>query len=240
MTFFLGLDLGQAQDPTAIAVLERHEPPPLATEPDPFPYSARGVRVWGPDLSAKTPQPQPRYHCRYLERLQLGTPYPSIAAHVKKLLNTLPLRNRTTLIVDATGVGRPVVDMLRQQKLEPVAITITGGDLVTYDKGWRVPKRDLVASVAVLLQSERLEFAEQLPLVPLLVRELLAFRVKIDPLTAHDSYGAWREGSHDDMVLALAVAAWYAQERWQPPQGDYKIAPIGGLYERGPLVRRPR
>jgi hypothetical protein len=229
MTFFLGLDLGQAHDPTAIAVLERHEPPQPLTDPEP--YTAPGVR-WR-DPSHKPPRPQPTYDCRHLERLKLGTPYPAIATHVKGLLNTLPLRNRTTLVVDATGVGRPVVDMLRQQRLEPVAITITGGDLVTYDHGWRVPKRDLVASVAVLLHSQRIQFAEQVPLMPLLVKELMAFRVKIDPLTAHDSYGAWREGSHDDMVLALAVAAWYAQERWQPPQGDYGIAPIGGVYERG-------
>jgi hypothetical protein len=47
------------------------------------------------------------------------------------------------------------------------------------------------------------------------VQEFLAFRVKIDPLTAHDSYGAWREGAHDDLVLAVAVAAWYAEE-WGP------------------------
>ena len=26
--------------------------------------------------------------------------------------------------------------------------------------------------------------------------------------TAHDSYGAWREGQHDDLVLALALALW--------------------------------
>jgi hypothetical protein len=50
-----------------------------------------------------------------------------------------------------------------------------------------------------------------IPAVPTLVQELLAFRVKIDPLTAHDSYGAWREGAHDDLVLAVAVAAWYGQ-----------------------------
>jgi hypothetical protein len=28
------------------------------------------------------------------------------------------------------------------------------------------------------------------------------------------SYGSWREGSHDDLVLAVAVAAWYG-ERWR-------------------------
>jgi hypothetical protein len=79
-----------------------------------------------------------------------------------------------------------------------------------------VPKRDLVGIAQVLLQTERIQFAAGLPLTPLLVHELLEFRVKIDPLTAHDSYGAWREGQHDDLVLAVAIAAWYG-EQWQPP-----------------------
>ena len=32
--------------------------------------------------------------------------------------------------------------------------------------------------------------------------------MKIDPLTAHDSYGYAREGIHDDLVLAVALACW--------------------------------
>jgi hypothetical protein len=106
--------------------------------------------------------------------------------------------------------------MLEQRGLEPVAITITAGDQVTYDRGWRVPKRDLVGAVQVLLQTSRLKFAEQIPVIPALVQELLAFRVKIDPLTAHDSYGAWREGAHDDLVLAVAVAVWWGQRAATP------------------------
>lgn len=38
--------------------------------------------------------------------------------------------------------------------------------------------------------------------------ELLNFRVKINLKTAHDFYEAWREGDHDDLVLAAALAAW--------------------------------
>ncbi len=153
--------------------------------------------------------------------MRLGTSYPDVATHVKTLLDTPPLKGKTQLVVDATGVGRPVVDMLIQQGLEPIAITITGGDQVVFEKGWRVPKRDLVGCVQILLQTSRLKFAEQIPAVPALVQELLAFRVKIDPLTAHDSYGAWREGAHDDLVLAVAVAAWWGQRytpvrRWLP------------------------
>ena len=39
------------------------------------------------------------------------------------------------------------------------------------------------------------------------------FRATIS-LTGRDSYGAgedWREGRHDDLVLATAMAAWYGE-----------------------------
>jgi hypothetical protein len=195
--YLVGLDFGQAADYTALGVLE-----------------------WqGADDAARAAQPagERRYHCRHLERLPIGTPYPAVVAHVLSLLATPALRGRATLVVDATGVGRPVVDMLRQAGLWPVAITITGGSSVGGDgNGWTVPKRDLVGTLQVLLQGERLQFAAELPMVPTLVAEMMAFRVKITD-AAHDTYGAWREGAHDDLVLAVAVAAWYA-EQWTAPR----------------------
>ncbi len=39
-------------------------------------------------------------------------------------------------------------------------------------------------------------------------RELENFQVKISLDTAHDTYGVWREGSHDDLVLAVTLALW--------------------------------
>ena len=206
MSFLIGLDLGQTTDPTAIAILERdqHEDAPAT------------------------------YQCRHLERLRLGTTYPDVVRHMKALVSRPQLqqvihsvgRRRAyggvgwateqtvvtpQLIVDATGVGRPVVDMLKDAGLEPIAITITGGDAVTFDAGWRVPKRDIVATMQVLLQSDRLKIASTLQFAPTLQEELLRFRVKIDPLTAHDSYGVWREGGHDDLVLACAIACWIGE-----------------------------
>jgi hypothetical protein len=76
---------------------------------------------------------------------------------------------------------------------------------------YRVPKRDLVGVVAVLLQQARLQIAQSMPETPLLLHELLNFKVKIDPSTAHDSYSAWREQDHDDLVLALALACWWGE-----------------------------
>lgn len=189
-SFFLGLDLGQAQDYTALVVVERKE----------FRYKAK------PD----------EYHIRHLERPKLGTPYPAIVERVQNLIKSDQLMNRTALVVDKTGVGAPVVDMFRKAGLRPVAITITGGNSVgSGDGGYHVPKRDLISTLQVLFQAGRLKVAAELPEARLLLEELLNFKVKINVKTAHETFEAWREGMHDDLVLAVALACWYAEH--QPP-----------------------
>lgn len=183
-SFVMGLDLGQAQDFTALSVVERHEP--------------EGTRR------------EPVFHVRHLERFALRTSYTDIAVRVAGMLHNPPLE-RCVLVADATGCGAPVVDLLRRYRVNPVPVTITGGDVATKDErgGWKVPKRDLVSTLQVLLQSGRLECAA-LPETGILQREMLTFKVKINLATAHDSYGAWREGEHDDLVLSVALACWHA------------------------------
>ena len=58
---------------------------------------------------------------------------------------------------------------------------------------------------------ERLKISTKLKHHALLVKELEAFRVKINVKTAHDSYEAWREGDHDDLVLSVALCCWFAE-----------------------------
>lgn len=208
----MGLDLGQAADYTAISVLERKEAPRVARQEPIY----RGGRLVGYENGPGRPEGPDSYDCGWAERLPLGTPYPQVIEQVREKLQTPKLRGHTALVVDATGVGRPVVDLLREGGLDPVAVTITGGDAESYvDRGWRVPKRNLVSVLQVLFQTKRLQIASGIPAVQTLTQELLNFKVKISDL-GHDSYGAWREGQHDDLVLAVAVAAWWA-EREPPP-----------------------
>jgi hypothetical protein len=196
--YLIGLDLGQAQDSTALAVLEM-------IPPQQSPWKAR-------------------YALRHLERPELGTPYPSIVARTRELMLTPPLAGHACLVVDATGVGRAVVDLLLLGDLNPIAVTITGGDAVTRSgRDYRVPKRDLVATMQVLLQTQRLRFATEMPLGKLLAQELLHFRVKIDLRTAHDSYEAWREGMHDDLVLATALACWWGEQADTRPRDRHAV-----------------
>jgi hypothetical protein len=183
-SYFIGLDLGQAKDFTALAILEQH----------------------GQFDDAIC-------HARHLQRYQLGTPYPAIVADVGQILQREPLCNHNlTLAIDGTGVGAAVVDMFLQADLRANLhpITITGGDQVTRDGlAYRVPKRDLVGVVQVCLQTSRLKIASALPEAATLTAELQNFQVKISE-SAHDSYGSWRGGTHDDLVLALALALWSA------------------------------
>jgi hypothetical protein len=185
--YFTGLDLGQTTDYSALAVLEQTRAPA---------YDDPGRMV-------------KQYAVRHLQRFPLGTPYTAICAQVGELFATNPLL-RTTLVVDQTGVGRPVVDMLRKASVAAQIrpITITGGQQASpAADGWHVPKKELVSTLQVLLQTRRLQVAPSLPEAKTLVKELLDFKVKITA-AAHETFGNFREGTHDDLVLAIMLAAW--------------------------------
>jgi hypothetical protein len=186
--YFLGLDLGQTQDFTALAVLERQ------------PLSAGAAATAKADFAL-----------RHLRRFPLGTPYTKIVSAVTTMRKSGPL-NGATLIVDQTGVGRAVVDGFRQAVGGVVPVTITGGHAVTVtdDGSWHVPKKELVTSLQVVLQSRRLQIARGLAEAATLVHELQQFQVKITA-SAHETFGVWRAGQHDDLVLAVALACWWAE-----------------------------
>jgi hypothetical protein len=62
----------------------------------------------------------------------------------------------------------------------------------------------------VLLQTRRPPIANALPDVAIQAREMETFRVKVTA-AANETFGAWREGQHDDLVLAVALAAWMGE-----------------------------
>ena len=216
--FILGVDLAQSSDYTALCILERTSlDTGKAVKGIPNPTVWRGGRLIAGGGHQMHKVYEHHYQAQYLERLAIGTSYPAQVARIKQLSDELQktMGERPLLVADATGVGKPVVDMLRAAELRPASVTITGGDTVSSDgSDYRVPKRDLVSAVQVLLQSERLKIAKALPEAHTLTNELLAFKVSIS-LKGHDSYGndvgPWRENPHDDMVLAVALACWYGE-----------------------------
>src|SRR5207253_9550902 len=87
---YAGLDLGQKHDPSAIAVVEREDEKHLGLGSTVM----KCLRV------------------RHLERVPLGTPYARVAERVSGLLCQPQFRRITRLVVDATGVGVRVVELL--------------------------------------------------------------------------------------------------------------------------------
>lgn len=187
MDVFVGLDLGQRRDHSAIAVVQRD----------------RGG--WMNSV--------PRVLCiRYLQRMPLGTPYTRVAQRVGEVVRNPLLVGRSRVVVDATGVGGPVVDLLKAGRLDcPLTpVTITGGDRA-YNTGdrWQVPKRDLLTNLLVLLEARELKIPKGLADAGTLVRELGEMEMR---QAGHGrvQMGAEGSGEHDDLVIAVALACWRA------------------------------
>jgi hypothetical protein len=191
--YFSGLDLGQANELTALAVLQR------TTGRDAI------ESQWLPG----------DYAVRHLERFPLGTPYPDICQRLEQLF-ALPPLSRSRLVVDQSAVGKPVLEMLRQARIKATIqpLTMTAGHKASRTDGiYMVPKQELVSTLQVLLQTRRLKIAPTLADAQTLMQELQDFKMKVslfqtDPI-------AWREAPNDDLVLATAVAAWMGERN--PP-----------------------
>lgn len=197
MIWSSGLDLGQAQDFSALAILQ----------------------VSGTDVKYDIPGgtqileclPLTHVHCRHLERFPLMTRYTDIVQTVQSRLKRL--KGQSFLAVDKTGVGAGPFELLEAARLNPIGITITGGDKAqqgAHVRDQRVPKRDLVGSVQVALQNRILKF-DRIPFEATLKKEIQNFRVKISA-EGHDTYNNWRESDHDDLLLAVAIACWTAEQ----------------------------
>lgn len=150
---------------------------------------------------------KPELHVVWLKRLR-GVAYPLVIDEVAAMAQWPALRG-AGFAVDATGLGRPIVDALRERVSELHAVTITGGEAVNNPapREWSVPKADLVACVQLLLQSKRLRIHDHLPDLEALKSELLSFGY-----TINDAGRARMEATsgHDDLVLSVAMACWLA------------------------------
>jgi hypothetical protein len=167
----------------------------------------------------KRPVTEEQLHITSLDRAPLRTSYNRIArAVVSKLVELEPVgafgeRADIGLCVDAGGVGRAVVDMIRDElsnrlqipRVHLWPVTATGGNHVSRNGAFiGVPKRDLITAAVVAFQNGRLKIGD-VPNAALLKTELAEYRIKMTA-RGHDTYeGA---GRNDDLVFATCLAAW--------------------------------
>jgi hypothetical protein len=214
----IGVDIGQRVDPTAIAVVERERREAPADR-----------REW-------------HHIVRYLGRLPLGTPYPEVADRLVQVATGV--RDRTgeqpTLYIDATGVGQPIVDVLTLHRVPAwmIAVYFTYGDRriveqhdrVTLGKAW------LVSRMQALFQGNRLHLPPGHPEAQTMTDELLDYEIRVDK-NANDTYGAFRVGTHDDLVTALGLATQVDEDLYAEAFGKsgYLSAPDAVRSRRKPV-----
>ncbi len=202
--FIIAASLGTSAQPTAIAVLEQE-------------VLKNRNRV------AETGALQ----LRHLERLPLDVNYPKTAARISKLLETKEIKDEekcggTDVLLDLTGSGRAIVELFERAEINPIEVRIVGAG-VTEEKvkngPWRIPKVELFGTLRVLYEAGRLKMAKDLDLVPTLLEELRAVKMRPPRIDPNDP-ASWREGQSDDLILAVGLTAWRASRHVPYPQDD--------------------
>jgi hypothetical protein len=211
-SYVMGLDLGPPGEPTGFAALE-----------------------WP---ATNNPTPQSEYHLRHLERFPPGTPYPTIMDAVADRTSQPTLKS-APLVVDVTAVGRAVVNRVYAIHPRIIPVAIGAGLTTTWVEfvGQSVPKKELVTALQMALQTRRLKIAPGLPDAEVLSAELSAFRLRKVSINEADA-AEWRVGRYDDLVFAVALACWFADQ--YPPLPPEPPRPPVEARRRSDLMNRDR
>ena len=202
--YILSVDLGQADDPAAAAVLHRCW---WRAGERPMPDNAK---LW--------------HEVPVLHAWKLGTPYPLIVDEIAEQFAML-LRDHShmgvALVVDQGGPGRPVIDELRRKRLadgtrlRPIGISITGGDVHRLREeqdgnlSLTCPKRDICSALVLAMHTGDVKLA-QVPEAAEYEKQLGAFGYKVNRRTGNTSYESQESAVHDDLVVAVAMGLWYS------------------------------
>ncbi len=167
------------------------------------------------------------YALRVLVRPPLGTPH---HANVK-LLGDIVLRTealgKTTLVVDATGIGDPFFEMLIAYGLSPVGIVITGGGKVSRkrENGHRlihVPKQFLIENARIVTETDNLfKIPKKLWLAQIFLGELRNYQYKITQ-SANVIYSPRGDSIHDDLVLSASMGLYYIRKYGSEPEVRFR------------------
>lgn len=200
--WFIGLDLGQRRDHSALTLLEYHCEPTGRRDPVHFRDFARS-----------------HLRLRWIEQFPLGTSYLGLIEHVTQLTRHSDLAGRVSLVFDATR-DSALWELLARadHRAHLVPVIYTSGGKVNHaasDGGYRVPKSLLIAALQQLLHTRQLHIAGTLPTVPILTRELSLFERQLSD-AGRESFSPAHASAHDDLLNSTALAAWFASHQFGP------------------------
>jgi hypothetical protein len=196
--YVISVDLGIAPARTANSVLEVHGARPKVT------LHVREITRPMPGIktAAIIEEARALYH-------QLGQ-------YVKRQYDTWVGPKACTaasrsVLVDLTGSGLSALALFDEAGIPTIPIWMTNGVGSTREsRGYRVAKPELISALALLVEDGRLKVAAALTEAPNVLREFQTFQ-RTTPLGTPDERALWRERPDDDLVLSLAMGAWFAQ-----------------------------
>lgn len=194
--YWLGVDLAQAQDNTALVVVHDECLP-----------------VWG---GGSRQVLGPRQRTIVFADKFRGVSYPDIVSHVIRTMLKHPLGGRTRLVIDGSGLGRVCSDLLHEQGVKHDAIQMTvGQNWAKKDRYVNVGKTLLLETLSLLFATGDLTFAHDLPLREDILAELETFQLE-QTAAGNQIITQGKSGAHHgDLSIALAVAV-FASENLLP------------------------
>ena len=191
MTFIISLDPAKLRDWSAISAIDMH----YVKEKKRFEY----------DLIA-------------MNRKQ-GLPYdhptePSIASWALSVYRNQKFWDKKQpphFLIDATGVGVAVRDILAAKGIKLIAVTITPGNSITrLGRKINISKARMIGKFLGAFDSGKLHVNPAMPIWPKLEKEMLGFRAELNA-QGNTKFEA-EEGENDDMLMSLAQGIWYGEE----------------------------
>jgi len=193
LDYLIGMDLGLSADYTAMIVLQR----------------------------STVDEKRPTYEALKIQMIRRIT-VPVLVTRILNFVSKPPLAYHTTLIVERNQVGpgviHPIYDAFKNADSPARLISgmVTAGDTVNRD-GYlvNVPKRDLVAAVSVVLETERIKIPRMLARSSDLEKQLRRFTMTKEA-GGRTKFGADLSSVHDDLVMAAGWALWWGENNKKP------------------------
>lgn len=146
----------------------------------------------------------------HLERLSRDMSYPDQIERALEVFGHRGLRGTKRFIMDATGIGRPLVDLLVEKNIRPISIIFTGGHVTNEEPNlmFTVPKIDIINAGILAVELELVHVSNELPDAITLKNEMRDYQLKIKTKTGDEVFGA-AAGANDDLVIAFSMCAWW-------------------------------
>mgnify|MGYP006348886157 FL=1 len=212
MRWVLGVDLASARDYSAMCLVERVQ---IKTGEREY-HDGKAIQI--------EDKYETELHVRNVRRLPRTYSYLDVARHIRMAVEHPSVAGDIKVVVDVNGPGRPVVHLLREEGLHVLPVCATGGRNEALSKDqtgietYNVAKKILVFDTVVAFQNARLLVSEELQHKDLLIRELNTYKMKMTG-AGNETFSAWHERDHDDLVSALTLCVWfcnrYPKRGWQ-------------------------